>query len=253
MGLSLGELARRLGAELRGDANCEVFAVATLEGAKLGDVSFFSNRRYKTQLQSTSASAVILAPSDAPACPVATLTLDNPYLGYARAVSLLSTPSKTPEGIHETAAIADGVSVAPSASIGPQAVLESGVVVGEGAVIGPGCVVGRDSRVGPASMLVANVSIGHRVSIGARVLIHPGVGSGPMGSGSPTTMAYGRRFPSSVGCRSGMTSRSARIPRSTAAPWMTLSSKTGSSSTIRSKSHTTFELVQIPLSPDVSP
>ena len=183
MGLSLGELARRLGAELHGDATCEVFAVATLEGARPGDLSFFSNRRYKTQLRSTAASAVILAPSDAPACPVATLTLDNPYLGYARAVSWLSPASKTPAGIHATAAIADGVLVAPSASIGPQSVLESGVVVGEGAFIGPGCVVGRDSRVGPESTLVANVSIGHRVSIGARVLIHPGVVVGADGFG----------------------------------------------------------------------
>ena len=183
MGLLLGELAERLGAELRGDASCEVFSVATLETAQSGDLSFFSNRRYKAQLQSTTASAVILAPSDTSISPVATLTLDNPYLGYARAAALLSPPPKVGTGIHATAAVADGASVAASALVGAQAVLESGVVVGENAIIGPGCVVGRDSSVGSQSVLVANVSICHQVSIGARVLIHPGVVIGADGFG----------------------------------------------------------------------
>lgn len=184
MGLSLGELAERLGAELRGgDASSEVFRVATLEGAQTGDISFFSNRRYKTQLGSTTASAVILAPSDVSLCPVAAIVLDNPYLGYARAAALLSPSPETTRGIHDTAAIADGVSLAPSACIGPHAVLEAGVVVAERAVIGPGCVVGRDSRVGAESVLVSNVSICHRVSIGARVLIHSGVVIGSDGFG----------------------------------------------------------------------
>ena len=99
MGLSLGELAERLGAELRGgDASSEVFRVATLEGAQTGDISFFSNRRYKTQLGSTTASAVILAPSDVSLCPVAAIVLDNPYLGYARAAALLSPSPETTRG-----------------------------------------------------------------------------------------------------------------------------------------------------------
>lgn len=183
MGLSLGELADRLGARLQGDASCEVSRVATLEGAQSGDISFFSNRRYKTQLGSTRASAVILAPCDVSLCPVAAIMLANPYLGYARAAALLSPSPETSHGVHDTAAIADGVSVAPSAWVGPHAVLETGVMVGDRAVIGPGCVVGRDSSVGADSVLVSNVSICHRVSIGARVLVHPGVVIGADGFG----------------------------------------------------------------------
>lgn len=183
MALSLGELAVRLGAQLHGDASCTISAVATLEKAKWGDLSFFSNRRYKAQLRSTTASAVILGPADVLLSPVATLTLDNPYLGYARAATLLSPPREVVAGIHETAAIAEHVSVAASACIGPLAVLESGAVVGERSVIGPGCVVGCGSTVGHESVLVANVSVGHQVSIGARVCIHPGVVIGSDGFG----------------------------------------------------------------------
>lgn len=203
LGLSLGELADRLGAELRGDASCQVFKVATLETAKPGELSFFSNRRYKAQLQSTTASAVILSPDDAGDCPVATVILDNPYLGYARAAALLSPPRKLNPGIHETAVLAADVSVAAGASIGPQAVLERGVVVGQNAMIGPGCVVGRDSRVGEETVLVANVSICHEVSIGARVLIHPGVVVGADGFGIAINQDVWEKVPQLGGVRIG--------------------------------------------------
>ena len=201
MGFSLGELAQQLGAELHGDADCEVFRVATLERAQPGDLSFFSNRRYKSQLLCTRASAVILAPADAPACPVASIALENPYLGYARAAALLSPSLEAPRGIHETAVVASDACVAPSAWVGPQAVLESGVAVGERVVIGPGSVVGRDSKIGPESILVANVSVCHRVTIGARVLIHPGVVIGADGFGLANDDGVWEKVPQLGGVR----------------------------------------------------
>ena len=46
MGISLGELARQLGAELHGDASVEVSRIANLETAQPGDISFLTAAKY---------------------------------------------------------------------------------------------------------------------------------------------------------------------------------------------------------------
>ena len=84
----LGELARILGAELRGDPARRVGGVATLSRAGRGDLSFLHNHRYRGVLAGTRASAVVLEAKFAEESPTACLVMDNPYLGYARAAAL---------------------------------------------------------------------------------------------------------------------------------------------------------------------
>ncbi len=85
----LGELAAQFGCELIGDPTVEVSSVSTLSDAVPGSISFLANPAYKDQLQSTSASAVVVAADDADACPTAALVSDDPYLTYARIASVL--------------------------------------------------------------------------------------------------------------------------------------------------------------------
>ena len=183
MGLSLGELAAHLGAELDGDPEGVVERVDTLPRAEPGAVSFLANRRYSRYLPNTCASAVILTAADREACPVASLVMDNPYLGYARAAALLNPSAEQAGGIHPKAWVSDGAQVDPSAWIGPQAVVESGAKVGAGSYLGPGCVLERDVVIGQGTRLVANVTICKGVAIGDRGLIHPGVVVGADGFG----------------------------------------------------------------------
>ncbi len=183
MGLLLGELAERLGAELHGDCTDRVEAVATLERAQPGDISFFSNRRYKKHLLETAATAVILARHDLDECPVASLVVENPYLGYARAAAIFNPSPDPPHGIHPSARVEADACVHATAWVGPNAIIESNAHVGEGAYIGPMSVVGKGARVGPGTCLVANVILCHGVEIGSRGVIHPGVVIGADGFG----------------------------------------------------------------------
>ena len=73
MGTTLGELAVRFGLELAGDPAVTVDAVATLQSAGPGTISFLANPRYRRHLASTRASAVVLDAATASACPVAAL------------------------------------------------------------------------------------------------------------------------------------------------------------------------------------
>ena len=57
MGTTLGELAVRFGLELAGDPAVTVSAVATLQSAGPGAISFLANPRYRRHLATTRASA----------------------------------------------------------------------------------------------------------------------------------------------------------------------------------------------------
>ena len=61
---TLSEIAARLGGDVLGNGQTPIRCVATLASAAAGDIAFLANRKYKSQLQSTRAAAVILA-SDA--------------------------------------------------------------------------------------------------------------------------------------------------------------------------------------------
>ena len=179
----LGMLADRIGAELLGDPERVVRAIAPLGVAGEGDLSFLANRRYLRDLGSTRASAVIVGPGDVDASPTAVLVLRNPYLGYARAAALMATPPVVQAGIHPSAVVEAAADVSPTASIGPLAFVGSGATVGARSHVGPGSVLEPESSVGEGSRLVANVTVCRGVRIGARCLLHPGAVVGADGFG----------------------------------------------------------------------
>lgn len=179
----LGDIARTVGAELRGDADIMISGVGTLQHAEPGQLSFLSNPAYRRYLAATRASAVVVAPDQADACPVAALVSDNPYLCYARAASLLFPPPAVEPGIHPSAVVAASVQIDASAHIGPCAVIGEGVVLEAGVYVGPGSVVEPGCRIGAGSRLVARVTLCRDTLIGARCLIHPGAVLGADGFG----------------------------------------------------------------------
>ena len=203
MSYRLGELAERLGAGLRGDPDVVVERVAALYAAGPRDVTFLSNRRYRPYLKETRAGAVILAPRFAGDCPVPALVLDNPYLGYARAATLLSPPPETAPGVAASAVIEQGARVAPDASVGAHCVVEAGASVGAGTSLGPGSFLGRCSSIGPRGRVAARVAICGNVTIGARVVIHPGAVIGADGFGIANDGGVWVKIPQLGGVRIG--------------------------------------------------
>jgi UDP-3-O-[3-hydroxymyristoyl] glucosamine N-acyltransferase len=180
---SLGELAVRFGLELRGDPSLRVSRVATLANADSGSLSFLANPRYRKQMDSTRATAVLVGPDDAAGCPVAALIDPNPYLAYARVADLLHPQMQSTPGIHASAVVSASAHVASSASIGPLAVIEDEADIGERAFVGPGCIVQRGARIGADSRLVARVNLYAGVRIGRRCLLHAGAVIGADGFG----------------------------------------------------------------------
>ena len=180
---SLGDLAVRFGLALRGEPSLRVSRVATLSHADSGALSFLANPRYRRQLQSTRATAVLVGPEHEADCPVAALVIPNPYLAYARIADLLHPQEPPAAGIHASAVVAAGARIAASVCVAPLAVIEDGAELGARVFVGPGCIVQRGARVGADSRLVSGVNLYPGVRIGQRCILHAGAVVGGDGFG----------------------------------------------------------------------
>ena len=181
--LALGEIARHVDAELRGDPALPIARLNTLKEANPGDLAFLANPAYRGQLASTQASAVILTAEDADGFAGAALIAANPYLAYARATALFDDSPRPAVGAHPSAVIDPTAWVDASAAIGAQVVVGPDVVVGADTWLGPGTRVGAGAHIGARCRIAANVSIYHRVRIGDDVVIHSGAVLGADGFG----------------------------------------------------------------------
>ncbi|AEY02341.1 UDP-3-O-[3-hydroxymyristoyl] glucosamine N-acyltransferase [Oceanimonas sp. GK1] len=183
MSITLQQLAQALGAELHGDAAQPIHRVNTLDKAGPGEVAFLTDSKYRHLLNDTRASAVILREADRAACPVASLVMSDPYLGFALAAQALDTTPAPAVDIHPSAVVADSATLGEGVAIGANAVIESGVVLEDGVIVGPGCFVGKNTRLGAGTKLWANVTIYHGVTLGTDCLVQSGTVIGSDGFG----------------------------------------------------------------------
>ena len=179
--LKLSEIAAQLGGDVLGDRQTLVRRVATLASAGAGDIAFLANRKYRGQLQSTQATAVILAPAVADEFSGPRIVTANPYAYYARVATLLNPMRQGFSGIHPSAVVASALPA--SAAVGSHVSIGKGVVLGEGVVVHPGCVIGDDVVIGDGSVLYPNVTVYHGCRIGKRAIIHSGAVIGADGFG----------------------------------------------------------------------
>ena len=179
----LQQLADLIGAEIQGDADCQIDGVCTLTAARRGQISFLADKRYVAQLKVSQASAVVLSAEHAGHFTGNALVISNPYLGFAKITQLFDNRPKTSSGIHPTAVIADSAQISESAAIGPTVCIEANVVVGADTVIGAGCYIGENCQIGTATHIAANATVHHGTVIGDRVIIHSGAVIGADGFG----------------------------------------------------------------------
>ncbi|MGA2167339.1 MAG: UDP-3-O-(3-hydroxymyristoyl)glucosamine N-acyltransferase [Terracidiphilus sp.] len=151
--MKLGELASRLGAELRGDAELEITGVKGIEEAGPTEITFVANPRYAGLARKTHAAAVLVEP-EFQEIAAATLRLKNPYLAFSRALAFFYRPPVYSPGIH------------------PTAVIDPRAEIGEGAHIGAYVVVGPHVRLGAHATLLPHVVLYPGVQAGTHLFAH---------------------------------------------------------------------------------
>ena len=179
--MRLDEIAARLGGELCGDGSVIIRQVATLASAGQGQIAFLANPKYRQQLNSTQASAVIVSKANAEDTALPRIVHANPYACYARVAALLNPPPLPSRCIHPSAVV--NSSLPASVSVGENAVVGQRVCLGENVVIAPGCVIGDDVCIGDDSLLHPRVVVYPGCVLGARVVVQAGAVIGSDGFG----------------------------------------------------------------------
>ncbi len=190
---SLARLAVELGGVLEpgrtGSSETVVEGVQGIDDAGPGHISFVSNRRYVRRLGHTRAAAV-LVDRDTPAHGATVIRVDDPYLAFARALTLFHPSAPVRPGVHPSAvvspdAVVEGAEIRALAYVGP------GAVVGAGSVLHPGAHVGALAVVGRDCLLMANAVVCDGCELGDRVVLNPGAVVGAEGFGfAPTPQGH---------------------------------------------------------------
>ena len=180
---TLADLTKGLDVVVKGNTDCLIEGVSTIQDAQPGHITFLANPLYRKFLPTTHAAAVILSKEDAEECPVASIITSNPNYIFSKIATYFDTHPKPQPGIHPSAVIGKNCLIPSSVSIGGNCVIGDGVKLGERVSIGAGSVIGELTEIGDDAQLDANVSVYHRVNIGKRVVIASGVVIGSDGFG----------------------------------------------------------------------
>lgn len=192
---TLDEIAKHLNAEYRGDANCVISGIASLQNAQAGHITFLEKSSYKKYLTDTQASAVILSAENAEFCKVNSLITSNPYLAYAKVAALFEKKQTHLPGIHPTAIIGENCQIDPTASIGPYCVIKENTVIAANSIIGAHCDIGCRSQIGINCRLYPRVTLYADVKMGENVIVHSGVVIGSDGFGNAQDRGQWHKVP----------------------------------------------------------
>lgn len=180
---SLREIAAQLGGDVLGDGEVVVTRMASLASARSGDLSFLSDTKYRSQLATTAASAVIIGEDLRDETSLPRIVTANPYAYFARVSSLLNPARAAEPGVHTTAIVDKTASIPASASVAAYCHIGRNARIGENVVLGPGCSIGDDVIIGAESHLHAGVTIYAGCEIGSRCVLSSGVVIGADGFG----------------------------------------------------------------------
>jgi UDP-3-O-[3-hydroxymyristoyl] glucosamine N-acyltransferase len=92
--LTLAQIAEHINGNVIGDANYIVSTVGTLSNANSTQLSFLSNPKYKKFLTQSQAGAIIVSNGMAEYVTTNAIEVDDPYVAYAKAASLLHPTEK---------------------------------------------------------------------------------------------------------------------------------------------------------------
>ena len=188
-----GELAKKFGLELRGNATTVISGVAPIADAKAGDLAFYSTERNSEAfkilpietLKNAKASVLLIQPENVKFAPkgVTLLITDSPRGNIIKVIGEIYK-EKPRVGIHWAAMIEKGVFFRKRKTvyIGQFSTIEKGAVIEQGVKIYPGAFIGRGVILGAGTIVHSGAHI-ENATIGADCVIHSGAVIGKDGFG----------------------------------------------------------------------
>jgi UDP-3-O-[3-hydroxymyristoyl] glucosamine N-acyltransferase len=176
-------IAQALHAVVDAELDLEITGVAGMAEATAHDITFLSNPKYASHVQSSQAAAILVDPNFAGTAPMPTLQVANPYLAFAQAIELFHRQPMPDRTIHPTAILGEGVMLGEQVAIGAYVVIGNQVTIGDGATLYPHCVIYDQAKIGSKAVLHSHTVVREGVTIGDRVILQNHVVIGADGFG----------------------------------------------------------------------
>ncbi|MBI4542630.1 MAG: UDP-3-O-(3-hydroxymyristoyl)glucosamine N-acyltransferase [Gemmatimonadetes bacterium] len=183
--LSAVEVAALVGGWLIGDGSVRLGAVAPLDRAGPGDLSFLAGGRYLPSFHATRAGAVLCSPEhqSAEPGPATRIIVEDPHRAVQRVLRALFPPPPRRSGVDPSATVGRGAVLGRDVYLGPHVVIGSGAALGDRADVMAGAVIGAGVQIGDDVTIHPHVVCYPGTTVGSRVILHAGVRLGVDGFG----------------------------------------------------------------------
>jgi len=178
------QLASRVGGRVVGDGDVGIDAVAGVEEAGAGALTFATDARYLASALAGKAAAVLVDASisfDAPAKPL--IVVENARYALARLLRDLRPQRPVGPFVHPSAVVEPDAQLGTGAYVGAHAYVGRGARVGARSIVGASAFVGDGASIGEDSWLHPHATLMERCEIGNRVVLHAGSVIGSEGFG----------------------------------------------------------------------
>ncbi|MDJ0733342.1 MAG: UDP-3-O-(3-hydroxymyristoyl)glucosamine N-acyltransferase [Nostocaceae cyanobacterium] len=170
------------------ELNPEITALAAVDEAQTGSISYIEGAKFATFVTKTNASALILPLDEtlqiqAQQRDIAWIATKQPRLLFAQIIALFYQPWRPAPQIHPTAVIHPTAKIGKEVYIGAHVVIEQAVEIGNQVCIHANVVIYPQAKIGDRTTLHANCTIHERSRIGADCMIHSGTVIGAEGFG----------------------------------------------------------------------
>ncbi|MEW6685488.1 MAG: UDP-3-O-(3-hydroxymyristoyl)glucosamine N-acyltransferase [Candidatus Edwardsbacteria bacterium] len=184
MKITLAEITEIVQGELTADTEIVITGLAPLNEAKEGELTFLSDVRHRSLLETSRASAVIV-PREISTAPLPIIRSENPYLAFAKIATIFAEEKKEKfkPGFHPSAIISSSAKIGENAFIGAFTIIEDEVEIGRNCIIYPFVYIGKRAKIGNGCLIYPNVSIREEVVLAKHVIVHCGVVLGADGFG----------------------------------------------------------------------
>ena len=184
----LGKAAKNNSLNRDRDLNPEITAVAAIDEATAGTLSYVEGGKFTAMVATTKAEALILPTnetlqSQATSRNIAWIATPQPRLLFAQAIDLYYQPFQPSPAIHPSAVIEPDTRIGKDVYIGANVVIQRGVTLGDRVIIHPNVVIYPDVTIANDTVLHANCTIHERSKIGSGCVIHSGAVIGSEGFG----------------------------------------------------------------------
>lgn len=189
MKFNVQQIAAALGGKIIGNAQAEVWNVASLENAQQGDLCFLWDEKFLAALHTTNASVVVVNETlidvnDYTDAEKTLVLVENARAAMGvllNAVAQTINPKRC--GIEQPSFISEGVNLSDDVYVGAFAYIGKNAKIGKGVQIHPQVYIGDNVVIGDNTILYAGVKVYYNCIIGANCILHSGAVVGADGFG----------------------------------------------------------------------